>query len=74
MTPFYRPPQFSNQLPTHVLCGLISTSNHFAVKTKNGKQKALGFLTGQIMKETKGNANPTVVNKVLEEKLSNYNI
>lgn len=32
---------------------------------KNGKDKAIGFLVGQIMKETKGRANPGVVNQLL---------
>lgn len=32
---------------------------------KNGKQKAVGFLVGQIMKATKGQANPPLVNKIL---------
>ncbi|UNC91492.1 Asp-tRNA(Asn)/Glu-tRNA(Gln) amidotransferase subunit GatB [Candidatus Contubernalis alkaliaceticus] len=36
---------------------------------KGGKKKALGFLVGQIMKATKGQANPQVVNKLLAEKL-----
>jgi aspartyl-tRNA(Asn)/glutamyl-tRNA(Gln) amidotransferase subunit B len=34
---------------------------------RNGKKKALGFLVGQIMKETKGRANPQVVNQLLIE-------
>ncbi|NLT95006.1 MAG: hypothetical protein GXW85_05640, partial [Clostridia bacterium] len=38
---------------------------------KAGKEKALGFLVGQIMKETKGQANPGVVNKLLKEILNN---
>ena len=37
----------------------------------NGKNKALGFLVGQVMKETKGQANPRLVNKLLQKKLSN---
>ena len=36
---------------------------------KAGKKKALGFLVGQIMKATKGKANPGMVNKMLMEKL-----
>lgn len=36
---------------------------------KNGKQKALGFFVGQIMKATKGQANPPLVNKLLVEQL-----
>ena len=37
---------------------------------KNGKDRAIGFLVGQIMKATKGQANPGVVNKLLNEELS----
>ncbi|OUS78331.1 aspartyl/glutamyl-tRNA amidotransferase subunit B [Paenibacillus sp. MY03] len=35
-----------------------------------GKEKAIGFLVGQIMKETKGKANPALVNKMLLDRLS----
>ncbi|MDI6877888.1 MAG: Asp-tRNA(Asn)/Glu-tRNA(Gln) amidotransferase subunit GatB [Desulfitobacteriaceae bacterium] len=35
-----------------------------------GKERAIGFLVGQIMKATKGQANPSLVNKLLKEKLS----
>lgn len=34
-----------------------------------GKKKAIGSLVGQVMKLTKGKANPQLVNKLLEEKL-----
>lgn len=37
---------------------------------KAGKQKAVGFLVGQIMKATKGQANPQMVNKLLVEELN----
>lgn len=36
---------------------------------KNGKDRAVGFLVGQIMKTTKGKANPGVVNQLLMEEL-----
>lgn len=36
---------------------------------RGGKDKAIGFLVGQIMKETKGKANPGMVNKLLMERL-----
>ncbi len=35
----------------------------------NGKEKAVGFLVGQIMKATRGKANPALVNKLLKEKM-----
>ncbi len=37
---------------------------------KGGKDKALGFLVGQAMKETKGKANPQMLNKMFLEKLN----
>ena len=36
---------------------------------KNGKDRAVGFLVGQIMKATKGHANPAVVNQLLKQEL-----
>ncbi len=32
-----------------------------------GKKAALGFLVGQVMKETKGKANPAIVNEILKK-------
>ncbi len=37
---------------------------------KSGKEKALGFLVGQTMKEMKGKADPGMVNKILKEILA----
>ena len=39
---------------------------------KAGKQQVLGYLVGQVMKATKGQANPQVVNKLLREILAKY--
>ena len=36
---------------------------------KNGKTKLLGFFVGQVMKETRGKANPKLVNEILKKKL-----
>jgi len=36
---------------------------------KNGKKKAFGFFVGQVMKATKGQADPSAVNKLLRERL-----
>lgn len=36
---------------------------------KDGKGRALGFLVGQVMKATKGQANPPMVNKILKEEI-----
>ncbi|MCY7801940.1 Asp-tRNA(Asn)/Glu-tRNA(Gln) amidotransferase subunit GatB, partial [Bacillus haynesii] len=37
---------------------------------KNGKDRAIGFLVGQIMKASKGQANPPMVNKLLLEEIN----
>jgi aspartyl-tRNA(Asn)/glutamyl-tRNA(Gln) amidotransferase subunit B len=37
---------------------------------RSGKDKVIGFLVGQVMKETKGKANPQMVNKILREKIT----
>ncbi|BAF60702.1 asp-tRNAAsn/Glu-tRNAGln amidotransferase B subunit [Pelotomaculum thermopropionicum SI] len=36
---------------------------------RSGKEKALGFLVGQVMKATRGKANPELVNRLLKEKI-----
>jgi aspartyl-tRNA(Asn)/glutamyl-tRNA(Gln) amidotransferase subunit B len=36
---------------------------------KKGKKNALTFLVGQVMKETKGKANPKVVNEIIQKKV-----
>jgi len=41
---------------------------------KNGKTKLLGFFVGQLMKRTKGKADPKLANKLLMEKLNSYSL
>ena len=38
---------------------------------KRGEEKVLGFLVGQVMKESKGKANPSAVQDILRKKLKN---
>jgi len=40
---------------------------------RNGKTKALGFLVGQVMKETKGKANPQLINEIFVRLLNEGN-
>ena len=39
---------------------------------KKGKEKAIGFLIGQVMKKTKGKANPQIVRELLVEHLKKF--
>ena len=38
---------------------------------KAGKDRAVGFLVGQVMKASRGKANPGVVNTLIKEELKN---
>ena len=41
-----------------------------AEDVRNGEMKAIGFLVGQVMKRSKGKANPATVNELIKAKLS----
>ncbi len=48
---------------------VIETNSDAVDSYKKGKAQALGVLTGQIIKETKGQANPKIVNELLRKLL-----
>ncbi|HPD61679.1 MAG TPA: Asp-tRNA(Asn)/Glu-tRNA(Gln) amidotransferase subunit GatB, partial [Thermodesulfobacteriota bacterium] len=49
----------------------ILAANPDAVeKYRSGNTKVFGFFVGEVMKETKGKANPKIVNQILREKLN----
>ncbi|MCC5465143.1 Asp-tRNA(Asn)/Glu-tRNA(Gln) amidotransferase subunit GatB [Pelosinus baikalensis] len=48
---------------------VIAANPQSVADFKAGKDKAIGFLVGQIMKQTKGRANPDMVNTLLRERL-----
>jgi aspartyl-tRNA(Asn)/glutamyl-tRNA(Gln) amidotransferase subunit B len=54
-----------------VVAQVIATNAHAVADFKKGKEQALTFLVGQVMRQTKGRANPSLVNKLLKEKLEN---
>jgi len=37
---------------------------------RNGKETIIGYFVGQVMKASKGQANPAVVNQLLKDKLT----
>ncbi|WDN89340.1 aspartyl-tRNA(Asn)/glutamyl-tRNA(Gln) amidotransferase subunit B [Desulfosarcina sp. BuS5] len=53
----------------NIVVKIVSDNPKEAEAYKNGKTKILGFFVGQIMKETRGKANPQIVNEILKEKL-----
>ena len=54
------------QLVTHALAENAQAVADF----RAGKAAAMGFLTGQVMKATRGKANPAVVNVILQRQLN----
>jgi aspartyl-tRNA(Asn)/glutamyl-tRNA(Gln) amidotransferase subunit B len=52
-----------------VVAKIISNNPKEVESYQNGKTKLLGFFVGQVMKETRGKANPKLVNEILRTKL-----
>ena len=50
---------------------VIAGNANVVTDYKGGKKQALGFLVGKVMAEMKGQANPQVASRLLEEKLRN---
>jgi len=48
---------------------VIAINTQAVADFKAGKQQALTFLVGQVMRATKGRANPNLVNEILRQKL-----
>lgn len=48
---------------------VVAENPHAVLDYKGGKEKALGALVGQIMKATKGKADPGMVNRMLKERI-----
>ncbi|HXL44958.1 MAG TPA: Asp-tRNA(Asn)/Glu-tRNA(Gln) amidotransferase subunit GatB [Gaiellaceae bacterium] len=53
-----------------VIARVIAANEAQVASFKAGKEGVLGYLVGQVMRETQGKANPKVVNERLREKLS----
>jgi aspartyl-tRNA(Asn)/glutamyl-tRNA(Gln) amidotransferase subunit B len=52
-----------------VVSNILSENPAEVEAFKNGKTKLMGFFVGQVMKMTKGKANPKLVNEILKRKL-----
>ncbi|ENG0544279.1 Asp-tRNA(Asn)/Glu-tRNA(Gln) amidotransferase GatCAB subunit B, partial [Listeria monocytogenes] len=53
-----------------IISEILDNNEQSIVDFKNGKDRAVGFLVGQVMKATKGQANPPMVNKLLLEEMN----
>ena len=54
---------------TEIVDKVLSENEQSIIDYRNGKDRALGFLVGQVMKATHGKANPQMVNQIIREKL-----
>jgi len=52
-----------------VVEAVIAASPQSVADYQAGKERAIGFLVGQVMKQTKGRANPELVNKLLRDRM-----
>lgn len=52
-----------------VVTRVLSANPQAVEEIRAGKDKAVGFLVGMVMKETKGKANPGLVNKLIMEQI-----
>ncbi|MDD3895047.1 MAG: Asp-tRNA(Asn)/Glu-tRNA(Gln) amidotransferase subunit GatB [Syntrophomonadaceae bacterium] len=55
---------------SRIIAEIIENNPGVVADYRSGKEKARGFLVGQVMKATKGQANPNAVNNILTEFLS----
>ncbi len=53
-----------------IIAEVIKANPGQAAEYKTGKEKLFGFFVGQVMKASKGKANPDMVNQLLKKKLS----
>jgi aspartyl-tRNA(Asn)/glutamyl-tRNA(Gln) amidotransferase subunit B len=54
---------------SRIVAGVVKDNPASIEDFHSGKKRALGFLVGQVMKKTKGKANPQMVNRLLMEEL-----
>lgn len=54
---------------TGIITEVIAGNPKSVADFKSGKEQAIGFLVGQVMKATKGQANPGIVNTMIRERL-----
>lgn len=54
---------------SNIIKNILLNNKNAVLDYKNGQDRSIKFLMGQIMKETKGTANPKMANEMLIEEL-----
>lgn len=52
-----------------IVTSVLDANPQSIIDFKNGKDRAVGFLVGQVMKASKGQANPALTNQLIQEEL-----
>lgn len=58
-----------NQVIEKIICEILNANPSQVNEYRSGKTKIFGFFVGAVMKASKGQANPDVVNKILKDNL-----
>jgi aspartyl-tRNA(Asn)/glutamyl-tRNA(Gln) amidotransferase subunit B len=53
-----------------VVAAVIAANPQAAIDVSNGEMKAIGFLTGQVMKASRGTANPGLATQIIKKQLN----
>lgn len=62
--------QVSSAAEIETIVQAVLTDNQKAIEdVKNGELKAIGFLVGEVMKKSRGNANPTMAQEMIKKHL-----
>jgi aspartyl-tRNA(Asn)/glutamyl-tRNA(Gln) amidotransferase subunit B len=56
---------------TVIVDEVIAQNPSVAAQIKEGKANAVGFLVGQVMKKSKGKANPKKLSELITRRISN---
>ncbi len=67
--PAYRPMSDVDQLQT-IVAEVVAANPQSVKDFIAGRDRAFGFLVGQVMKQTKGSAHPDHVNRLLKEAIA----
>lgn len=66
----YKQSELSREQIENIIKNILSQNEDKVLDYKNGNERLSKFFIGQIMKETKGNANPVLVNEILISELN----
>ena len=59
-----------NSVIEKIIIDIINANPDKVADYRSGKDRLFGFFVGQVMQQTKGQANPQIVNDILKEKLN----